>query len=102
MDNKHKFTHTGDNYKFSQNSKCEYFPCHKTDNPEDFNCLFCYCPLYMMGKECGGNFRYTVNGIKDCSQCMIPHTKDVGYDHVQSKMKTVMKIVQTEHLNETK
>lgn len=101
MDNKHKFTHTGDNYKFTQNTKCEYFPCHKTETPEDFNCLFCYCPLYMMGKNCGGNFRYTAKGIKDCSQCIIPHIKEVGYKHVQSKMKTVMEIVQTEHLNET-
>ena len=33
-------------YKFFQNKKCEYFPCHKGIPEEDFNCLFCYCPLY--------------------------------------------------------
>ena len=26
-------------YKFSQNIKCEYFPCHKTDEKENLNCL---------------------------------------------------------------
>ena len=45
-------------YAFYQNTQCEYFPCHKTAHPEDFNCLFCYCPLYALGRRCGGNFRY--------------------------------------------
>ena len=31
-------------YSFFQHKECEFFPCHKTDHPEDFNCLFCYCP----------------------------------------------------------
>ncbi|MGL4732974.1 MAG: cysteine-rich small domain-containing protein, partial [Fusobacteriaceae bacterium] len=42
------------NYKFFNNSKCEFFPCHETAKPEEFNCLFCYCPLYMMEDRCGG------------------------------------------------
>ena len=46
-------------YAFFQNTACEYFPCHETKFPERFNCLFCYCPLYALGKDCGGNFRYT-------------------------------------------
>ncbi len=50
-------------------------PCHETKFPERFNCLFCYCPLYALGRDCGGNFRYTESGIKDCSGCMIPHEK---------------------------
>ena len=37
---------------------------------------FQYCPLYALGRNCGGNFRYTPSGIKDCSGCMIPHEKD--------------------------
>ena len=37
-------------YAFYQNTQCEYFPCHKTAHPEDFNCLFCYCPLYALGR----------------------------------------------------
>ncbi|WP_321308477.1 cysteine-rich small domain-containing protein [Marinifilum fragile] len=78
-----------ENYKFVQNTKCEYFPCHKVKNEADFNCLFCFCPLYMLGDKCDGNFTYTDNGIKNCSECTLPHSKN-GYDHVMSKMGLVM------------
>lgn len=57
---------------YFQNRECEYFPCHKTTDAEDFNCLFCYCPLYRM-EECGGNYRMTETGVKDCSGCLFPH-----------------------------
>ena len=40
----------GRNYSFMQNRDCEYFPCHAGVSEEDFNCLFCYCPLYALGK----------------------------------------------------
>ena len=40
-------------YAFFQNRDCEYFPCHETKHPEDFNCLFCYCPLYALGRDKG-------------------------------------------------
>ncbi|WP_297598542.1 cysteine-rich small domain-containing protein [uncultured Cetobacterium sp.] len=89
------------NYKFNQNKSCEFFPCHKMEDTDNFNCLFCYCPLYMLGKDCGGNFRYTAGDIKDCSQCILPHIKDVGYDHIQKKMMEVIEIVRNEHLIET-
>ena len=75
-----------DNYKFFQHKNCEYFPCHKTANPENFNCLFCYCPLYALGKDCGGNFTYTNEGIKDCSNCLVPHQKG-NYDKILEKLK---------------
>ena len=65
-----------DPYSHYCNHECEYFPCHKVPEGFDFNCLFCYCPLYALGKDCGGNFRYTESGIKDCSGCMIPHEKE--------------------------
>lgn len=77
-----------ENFKFNQNSKCEYFPCHKTDDKENFNCLFCYCPLYMLGEDCGGNFK-TGYGIKDCSDCMLPHGKG-GYEFISARMKEVV------------
>lgn len=77
-----------ENYKFFQNTKCEFFPCHKVENKEEFNCLFCYCPLYLLKEECGGNFKY-VNTIKDCSSCLIPHGKN-SYAFVMSKMNLVM------------
>lgn len=78
-----------DHYKFFQNKKCEYFPCHKLAE-DKFNCLFCYCPLYMLGDDCGGNYEILENGIKDCSNCAIPHVKDKGYDFVMKKMKLVI------------
>ena len=63
-------------FDFFQNRACEYFPCHKGVADEDFNCLFCYCPLYLLGDECGGNFEYLPNGIKNCSNCTLPHCRD--------------------------
>ena len=38
-------------YAFFQNRDCEYFPCHKVKDEENFNCLFCYCPLYALGSN---------------------------------------------------
>ena len=61
-----------EHYKFYQNRECEYFPCHEGVAGEDFNCLFCYCPLYALGDQCGGSFEYLDNGIKDCSRCVGP------------------------------
>ena len=70
----------GKQYAFFSHTACEYFPCHETEHPEDFNCLFCYCPLYCLGEECGGAFTYTDKGIKDCSKCALPHQrKNYGY-----------------------
>ena len=37
------------NYSYFAHKECEYFPCHKGADPENFNCLFCYCPLYALG-----------------------------------------------------
>ncbi len=71
-------------YSFFQHKDCEFFPCHQTDRPEDFNCLFCYCPLYALGSECGGNFRYLENGHKDCSNCLVPHRRS-SYSYIISK-----------------
>jgi Zn-finger protein len=80
-----------ENYKFFQNKDCEFFPCHKGADEATFNCLFCFCPLYALGKDCGGDFTYTATGIKDCSNCLIPHSPQ-GYDYIMSKMDEVMEI----------
>lgn len=77
-----------EHYKFFQNKECEYFPCHKTDDPDNFNWLFCYCPLYMLKDKCGGNFVVN-NGIKDCSYCLVPHSKG-SYERIMAKMKDVV------------
>ncbi len=77
------------NYSFFQNRECEYFPCHKGADLENFNCLFCYCPLYALGDRCGGCFTYTQQGIKDCSGCLRPHKKE-NYDGILEQMPQIM------------
>nr|WP_269822669.1 cysteine-rich small domain-containing protein [[Clostridium] innocuum] len=62
--------------KYFSNWECEYFPCHKGADPKNFNCLFCYCPLYVLGDRCGGKFVYLPNGDKDCSRCLFPHLRE--------------------------
>ena len=63
-------------YAYFQNRECEYFPCHKGADPENFSCLFCYCPLYALGDQCGGGFRYLDDGTKSCEGCLIPHRRE--------------------------
>jgi len=75
-------------YDFFQNRECEYFPCHEHADPETFSCIFCYCPLYCLGENCGGSFRYTENGIKDCSNCLKPHLRK-NYADICGKIKEV-------------
>ena len=48
----------GKHFAFYTNKECEYYPCHPVPEGTEFNCLFCYCPLYMLGRKCGGNFTY--------------------------------------------
>ena len=79
-----------ESWSYFQNKQCRYFPCH-SGSAEHFNCLFCYCPLYALGDRCGGSFRYTEDGIKDCSACLLPHGEQ-GYTHVMSKIGEVMEL----------
>ena len=72
---------------FFRNVDCEYFPCHANVDPGEFNCLFCYCPLYALGPRCGGSFTYTASGIKDCSDCIALHKGDVGTALVRERFK---------------
>lgn len=78
-------------YSFFQHTACEFFPCHETAHPEDFNCLFCYCPLYALGDRCGGNFRYIGDGIKDCSGCLLPHGRK-SYSYVTGKFGEIAEL----------
>ena len=77
-----------ENYRFFNHSACEFYPCH--DMPaDDLNCLFCFCPLYRLGEDCGGNFTYIdgVDGarIKDCSACTVPHRRE-NYDYILNRL----------------
>jgi len=83
MTNKHS--------KFFTNTSCEFFSCHQNIPKEQFNCLFCYCPLYGLKDQCGGNFTYLDNGVKDCTNCGIPHSKN-GYDFIMSKKSDIIEL----------
>lgn len=78
-------------YNYFQNRDCKYFPCHEGADPENFNCLFCFCPLYALGERCRGNFRYTESGIKDCSGCLFPHKRE-NYDTICDRFSEIAEI----------
>lgn len=79
----------GNEFSYFTNKACEYFPCHQGVEEDEFNCLFCYCPLYALKDRCGGNFRYADNGIKDCSSCTVPHQKK-NYDYIIGRLSEIM------------
>ena len=84
-----------ENFKFFSHRQCEYFPCHQLKGgmaEEDFNCLFCYCPLYALGEDCGGNFTY-YQGVKDCTNCLIPHSRK-AYDYITSRFGELVVLAQ--------
>ena len=81
-------------FKYYQNKECEYFPCHENAK-EDFNCMFCYCPLYVLGKNCGGNFRYTEKGRKDCSKCLVPHKRE-NYEKIIGRYQDIVERMKEE------
>ena len=73
-------------YRFFENRDCKYFPCHK--GQEEFNCLFCYCPLYRM-KDCPGNPMYLEResgSLKVCTKCTFPHRPE-NYDVIVKILK---------------
>jgi len=84
---KNKPEHMPHSHRFFSNRACQYFPCHELPDPELFNCLFCYCPLYTRGDQCGGIFTYDSGGkIKNCMDCHLPHLP-AYYDIIVAKLK---------------
>ena len=77
--------------RFTQNRSCEYFPCHTGVREADFNCLFCYCPLYALGEKCGGAFTYTDSGVKNCTDCAFPHRPE-NYGAVLSRFPELARL----------
>ncbi len=74
-------------YKYFKNVDCKYYPCHKKAEG-DFNCLFCYCPLYHLA-DCPGNCTFIEkNGkrIKVCTDCVYPHIAK-NYDAIITRLK---------------
>lgn len=82
--------------RFFQNRDCPYFPCHKTADPDLFNCHFCYCPLYCLDDQCGGTFRYTEKGVKDCTGCLRPHSPE-HYDEILEGVSRIVKEMAGKH-----
>lgn len=80
-------------YKFFSNRECEYFPCHKVKDESKFNCMFCYCPLYALGDECGGNFKYVGDdeNVKDCSGCLVPHSEN-AHDYITENFSRIAEL----------
>lgn len=73
-------------YRYFQHRECEYFPCHAGEDPDNFNCLFCFCPLHFLGKQCPGTPRFTEKGVKDCTKCAFPHRRE-NYETVVRILK---------------
>ena len=88
----------GKEYSYFSHKKCEYFPCHKGADPENFNCLFCYCPLYALGDKCGGNFHFTESGIKDCTACKLPHRRE-NYGYITGKYQELADMIRKQREN---
>lgn len=83
---------TANSHRFFSNRDCRYFPCHRlpdgTDFSDDFNCMFCFCPFYLLGDECEGNhFVSETSGLKNCKNCHLPHLPEF-YDKVIAYMKS--------------
>ena len=97
----------GKHYAFFCNRDCEYFPCHTGSAETDFNCLFCYCPLYALGEACGGNFTLAEQGGKDCTACVIPHRRE-NYGLILEKYPRILELIEqnqkeaAEHISATK
>mgnify|MGYP002857221856 CR=1 FL=1 len=74
--------------KFFENRDCQFFPCHKLEG--DFNCLFCYCPLYEKN-PCPGKpvFIKKEDGriLKNCTDCTFPHRPE-NYERIMSFLRT--------------
>lgn len=77
------------NYQYFSHKNCEFFPCHPGADPDNFNCLFCWCPLYTLGPDCGGNFRYNERGLKDCTGCLFPHRRE-NYPMISARYQDIV------------
>lgn len=85
-------------YRFFQNRECEFFPCHEVQDEDAFNCLFCYCPLYL-DDNCLGSPEYIITGrgqrIKDCSSCLVVHSPEM-YNKVIAHLRRQDEIIRVD------
>ena len=74
-------------HRFFSNRECKYFPCHSKPDVNEFNCLFCYCPLYFLHDKCEGHYKYSGKEcVKNCEGCYLPHIPEYYYTIV-SKLR---------------
>jgi Zn-finger protein len=67
--------------------KCKSSPCHKHMS-EHFDCMLCYCPLYEV--DCAGNYKLVGDHlIKDCTDCVRPHTP-AGKRYIVRKLQKMI------------
>ena len=73
-------------YRYFENRDWKYFPCQ--EGLKDFNCLFCYCPLYRFEKCLGNPSYFEKDGkrIKVCSDCTVPHRPE-NYERIIEFLK---------------
>ncbi|MBO6148443.1 MAG: metal-binding protein [Lachnospiraceae bacterium] len=75
--------------RFFENRDCPFFPCHELEG--DFNCLFCYCPLYFL-PDCPGNYTMRKRGsgeIRVCTDCTYPHEPS-HYDDIMNEIRKAL------------
>ena len=72
--------------RFFENKDCKYYPCHKLEG--DFNCMFCFCPLYDVINCPGDNKIIEKDGkkIKSCIDCTFPHRPE-NYDAIMKVLR---------------
>ena len=54
--------------------------------------MFCYCPLYTLGKACGGNCQFLESGIKSCMNCGFPHYRK-NYDKITGRFREIAAVM---------
>ncbi len=69
---------------------CPYFPCHNIENTNTFNCKHCFCPLYY--SSCKGNYIINEMGVKDCTNCNIPHMNNQGHQWIMLQINLKLEI----------
>ena len=64
-------------YAFFQHRECEYFPCHKTNDPDNFNCYtYSYVDSEALMKHCFGE-------LEELLQFLLPEFRELCADGVR-------------------
>ena len=75
-----------------RNLRTDYIDLYQIHNPS-MEQLDTVAGPDALGEKCGGNFRYTEKGIKDCTNCQLPH-KRKNYGYVTGKYQELAAMMQ--------